>query len=130
MQSIKLTLSCPLENGIIDNQYSDPYSVPLRLAKLHVQIKEVIVMGDLLKRKVAVVTGSGQGIGRVIAIGLAKEGASVVTNNRRPGSTGFAILKEAELKALTDEQRVWVNQQLKEFSGDAETLLPPSVSRG
>ena len=55
-------------------------------------------MADLLKNKVAVVTGSGQGIGRALAIGLAKEGAKVVTNNRKKGSTGFAILNESEVK--------------------------------
>jgi 3-oxoacyl-[acyl-carrier protein] reductase len=78
-------------------------------------------MGDLLKGKVAIVTGSGQGIGMGIAMGLAKEGAAVVTNNRQAGSTGFVLLSESHLKALTPEQRNWLYQLQKEYNGDAET---------
>ena len=38
-------------------------------------------MGDRLKNKVAIVTGSGQGIGKAIAVAMAKEGAKVVIND-------------------------------------------------
>jgi 3-oxoacyl-[acyl-carrier protein] reductase len=78
-------------------------------------------MGEALKGKVAVVTGSGQGIGRGIAIALAQEGAKIVTNNRRPGSTGNAILTDAQVKKLDKNKREWFERETKAISGDAET---------
>jgi NAD(P)-dependent dehydrogenase (short-subunit alcohol dehydrogenase family) len=41
-----------------------------------------------LEGKVAIVTGSGQGIGKAIALELARQGAVVVTNSRQPGTKG------------------------------------------
>lgn len=45
-------------------------------------------MGDRLKDKVAVVTGSGRGVGRGIALLLASEGAKVVVNDLGAAVTG------------------------------------------
>ncbi|MCX7912133.1 MAG: SDR family oxidoreductase [Dehalococcoidales bacterium] len=78
-------------------------------------------MNRILEGKVAVVTGSGQGVGRAIAIGLAKEGAKVVTNNRKPGSTGKAFLTDEQEKALSQDRQEWFKKGLDMVSGDAET---------
>ncbi len=78
-------------------------------------------MTDLLKGRVAIVTGSGQGIGRAIAMGLAAQGAKVVTNNRKPGSTGNAMVTQAQFDKLTDEKKEWYTKTQAEFNGDAET---------
>lgn len=61
-------------------------------------------MTKRLDGKVAIVTGSGQGVGRGIAIVLAREGAKVITNNRKPYSENDAPvgsnLSEAEMQKL------------------------------
>jgi len=78
-------------------------------------------MGDILKGKVAVVTGSGQGVGRAVAVGMAEEGTRVVTNNRRRGSTGYVHLNEKVLKEMSSEQKERLHKQLEGSTGDAET---------
>lgn len=73
-------------------------------------------MGDRLKGRVAVVTGSGQGIGRAIAIAMAKEGAQVVTNNRQPGSS-LSVYGDEFAKTLSPEEI----EKSRQLMGDAET---------
>ena len=87
-------------------------------------------MGDTLKGKVAVVTGSGQGIGRAIAIGLAREGARVVTNNRKPGSTGPSMISEAQLKKVGKQKQEKFRKETKAISGDAETTAQAIMEAG
>jgi 3-oxoacyl-[acyl-carrier protein] reductase len=78
-------------------------------------------MTQNLKGKVAVVTGSGQGIGRSIALELASQGAAVVTNNRQPGSTGYAIMDDNLFKSLKADQQKELLAEAQSACGDAET---------
>lgn len=48
-----------------------------------------------LENKVAIVTGAGRGLGRGIAVKLAKEGAKVVVADMAPADETAAIIKEA-----------------------------------
>ena len=87
-------------------------------------------MGESLKDKVAVVTGSGQGIGRAIAMGLASEGAKVVTNNRKQNSTTRALIEEEQLDALDAEKKEQFLKQTGDISGDAGTTAQTIKDNG
>lgn len=75
-----------------------------------------------LEGKVAVVTGSGQGVGKGIAIVLAREGAKVVTNNRKP-SSGAALSEGAQ---LNEAERA----KLLALKGDAESAANEIIQAG
>lgn len=67
-----------------------------------------LTQGNLLEGRVAIVTGSSQGIGKAIAIGLAQEGAKVLvagTNSERT-------------KAVADEVAQLTGQESDYFIGD------------
>ena len=68
-----------------------------------------------LSGKVAVVTGGGRGIGRAIALGLARSGASVVVSSRTQKEIE-AVSEEAKKmggKALAVVSDLTVNEQLE-----------------
>ncbi len=96
--------------------------------------ERMIVMGEHLKGKVAIVTGSGQGVGRALAIGLAMEGAKVITNNRssikgRPLADGDNLNQE-EYERLSDERKAWFKKVHDECTGDAETTAKTITEMG
>ena len=72
-------------------------------------------MGKLLQGRVAVITGSGQGIGKELAVWLASEGCKIVTNNRKKGSSMQA--HDGKSVDLNEEDKA----KLEAIIGDAET---------
>ena len=78
-------------------------------------------MSKILEGKVAVVSGSGQGIGRAIAIAFAEQGAKVITNNRKAGSTGSTMITEDQVKKLSGDKQEWFKKGIEDVGGDAET---------
>lgn len=81
-------------------------------------------MSAELEGKVAIITGSGQGIGRCIALDMASRGARVITNNRKKGSSINAFEK-TELSFTKEEK-----EELLRFSGDAQTTAEEIIKLG
>lgn len=77
----------------------------------------------VLDGKVAIVTGSGHGVGRGIAVGLAREGARVITNNRKPGSVSIQAYDKASMP-----EEDW--NQMMALAGDAEATAELINSEG
>ncbi|MDX9957802.1 MAG: SDR family NAD(P)-dependent oxidoreductase [Spirochaetia bacterium] len=72
-------------------------------------------MAGLFEGRVAVITGSGQGIGHDLAVFMASEGCKVVTNNRSKGSSMQAHDGKIVKLLPEDEERI------SKIIGDAET---------
>jgi len=87
----------------------------------------------LLQGKVAVVTGSGRGIGRAIALGLAQEGAKVVVNDvgcdidGRGGAEDPAQQVVNEIKALGSDAAPNYDS-VSDFKG-AENIIKTAVDK-
>jgi len=80
-------------------------------------------MGANLEGKVAIITGSGQGIGRGVALYLAQQGVKIITNNRKPGSGAFRKHKKEDMP-----ESDW--NELLELAGDAESAAEMIKAQG
>lgn len=88
-------------------------------------------MAGFLDGKVAVVTGSGQGVGRGIALLLAREGAAVVTNNRKPRTD--SPTPSFRSTALLESAARFTEHELEQYQalhGDAASTAAEIVGEG
>ena len=81
-------------------------------------------MAGLFEGRVAIVTGSGQGVGKAIAMCLAENGCKVVTNNRKPGSNRNCF--DGGNIDFTEKEK----KRLDGVVGDAETTAAAIIAAG
>ncbi|MDO5424168.1 MAG: SDR family NAD(P)-dependent oxidoreductase [Eubacteriales bacterium] len=81
-------------------------------------------MGNLFEGRVAVITGSGQGIGKDLAKYMASEGCKVVTNNRKKGSSMQA--HDGKIVKFTPEEEA----NIKKVIGDADSVAEEIIAAG
>jgi len=81
-------------------------------------------MSKLLEGKVAIITGSGSSVGRYVAESMAAEGAKVITNSRKPGSSYDTF--EGKHIELTEEERT----AIKPFVTDAKDVADGIIAKG
>lgn len=74
--------------------------------------------------RVAIITGSGQGIGHDLALYMASQGCKIVTNNRKKGSSLQAHDGKVVKLLPEDEERI------KKVIGDAESTAAEIVAAG
>ena len=88
-------------------------------------------MTNRLKGKNAVVTGSGRGIGRAIALGLAKEGARVIINDIGTTRQGAGQDNSAadsvvdEIKSMGGEAAANYDGAIRQKSGETSLFIYP-----
>lgn len=89
-----------------------------------------------LSGKIALVTGGARGLGRTIAVALAREGCDVVVSDlpsSAAGGASYAMSGAGELEAATDEVRACGRRALAVFAdvtvaGDVDRMMSEAVA--
>ena len=79
---------------------------------------------EVKANKVALVTGSSRGIGRAIAIELAKNGNNIVVNNDKNHQEGFEVVNEIE---RLGQRAIYIQADVSDFN-QVETMIEKIIN--